>query len=501
MTTYYLGIDSGGTISKVALFNEDGNEVAVASRPVAISRPIAGWSERDMNRMWNETASAIREVVTCSGISSSQIAGVGCTGHGNGLYLIDHLGQPVRMAINSDDQRAREIVINWQSDGMRETALPKTLQSLWAAQPNALFRWLKENESDSYRRTRWMLMAKDFIRYKLTDVIAGELTDMSALSLMDNTTGKWDPDLFSMWGIDEAMAMMPSIIKSTEIAGHVTSEAAEACGLKVGTPVCGGAFDIDACGLASGMVDQTQFCMVSGTWGNHLFVARDPVVSTEIFMCTPYAIDGWFLHLEGSPSSAGNLEWFIHSFLSRELANGKATASTYQYCDQLFQESKSENSLLFMPFVHGSHTTPNATGAILGIEAWHSLGDILRTVYEAVAFSHRWQMERLLRFTKPCNEIRLTGGVTKNANWVQLFADCFQKTIRIPDANELGALGAAILAAVAVGNASDISSACQQMTRFSRSIEPNPARAEYLSLKYDRYCKSLPHMQSIWNCH
>ena len=173
--TYYLGIDSGGTVSKVALLDRDGREIAVASRSVETLRPRSNWSERDMNRMWCDTASAIQEVIARSGITSTEIAAIGCTGHGNGLYLIDADGLPVRNAINSDDLRARAIVAIWQEQGLHEVVLPKTMQSLWPAQPNALLRWLSENEPETFRRARWMLMAKDYIRFKLTGEICGEL--------------------------------------------------------------------------------------------------------------------------------------------------------------------------------------------------------------------------------------------------------------------------------------------------------------------------------------
>ena len=74
MNPYFLGIDNGGTMSKAAVFTVDGRELAVAGRPVEILNPHPGWSERDMNAMWQGTAEAIREALEKSGVAPADIA-------------------------------------------------------------------------------------------------------------------------------------------------------------------------------------------------------------------------------------------------------------------------------------------------------------------------------------------------------------------------------------------------------------------------------------------
>ena len=130
MGRYYLGIDNGGTVSKAALFDERGNELATAWRYVEVLTPKDGWSERDATEMWLQTAASVREVIASAGIDSADIACVACTGHGNGLYLIDAEGKPVRNAINSSDERAAAYIRKWQEEGVYEKVLPLTAQSL-----------------------------------------------------------------------------------------------------------------------------------------------------------------------------------------------------------------------------------------------------------------------------------------------------------------------------------------------------------------------------------
>jgi len=107
MSEYLLGIDNGGTVTKVVLFDLAGHAIRTASRKAAAQLPYPGWAERDMHSLWNSNADAIREVITASGIRPQQILGVGLTAHGNGLYLLDRRGKPLRPGILSVDNPQR----------------------------------------------------------------------------------------------------------------------------------------------------------------------------------------------------------------------------------------------------------------------------------------------------------------------------------------------------------------------------------------------------------
>src|SRR5512134_822567 len=113
MGQYLLGIDNGSTVSKAALFDLHGKEIAVASQKALTEYPHPGWTERNMETLWQGTARAIREVLAQSGVKPGEIAGIGNTGHGNGVYLLDQQGKPLRSGIQSMDSRAADIVNGW----------------------------------------------------------------------------------------------------------------------------------------------------------------------------------------------------------------------------------------------------------------------------------------------------------------------------------------------------------------------------------------------------
>lgn len=500
MGGYLLGIDNGSTVTKAGLFTATGEQFAVAGHKVDTVSPHPGWIERDAEDMWRATCESIREVIAASRIDPADIACVAATGYGNGLYLIDDAGQPVRNAIDSSDGRAADIVDKWLEDGVWDVVLPMTTQSLWAAQPNALLAWVRDNEPEVLARASAVMMAKDFTRLRLTGKVAAELTDMSGSSLMNVATGEYDDRVLEAFGLAEMKRLLPPLVRSEEICGEVTAEAAAATGLKAGTPVAGGMFDIDACGLASGMIDPSQLSLVSGTWGNNQYIAAEPLVSKEIFMTSLYSMPGFYLMLEGSPTSASNFEWFVSEFMGAEAEAAQAGGgSVYDVCNGLIEATSPEDArIAFLPFLYGSNAHADAKSCFLGLQSHHTRGHVLRAIYEGVVFSHLTHLKRLLKHRSAPEKILFTGGAARSDVWTRVFADAFQIPFETPTGDELGALGAAIAAAVAVGAHDDYPSAVKAMTRPGRIVEPDTSKKELYEEKFATYGAVQDAMAPVW---
>lgn len=499
MTQYLLGIDNGCTMAKAGLFTATGEEVAVASRKSEMLATQSGWAEFDMNAIWENAAGAVRQVLETSGVDPKAIACIAPTGHGNGLYLVDENARPVYNAIGSADGRAREYIEQWASDGTAERLRPKTMQAIWPAQPNALLRWFMDHKPDILEKTRWVLMCKDYVRARLTGEIAMELSDMSATSLMDVGTGRYDDEVLAGWGLSAIKDKLPPICRSLDICGKITAEAAALTGLAEGTPVAGGMFDIDASGFATALTDEKALCMIAGTWGNNQYCATEPIVD-GIFMTSCYAIPGYYYMLEGSATSASNLEWMVTEFFQAEKEKADARGgNVYDVCNALVAETAPEDSgLVFLPFLYGCNVDLDGKACLIGMDGWQKRGHVLRAIYEGVVFAHKWHMDKLLKFRSMPDAIRLTGGAARSCEWVQIFADVFQVPIEIPAGTELGALGAAICAAVAAGIYKTVEEACSAMVTMDRVQKPNVDRKALYEKKYGRYMQVLDLMAPAW---
>jgi L-xylulokinase len=205
--------------------------------------------------------------------------------------------------------------------------------------------------------------------------------------------------------------------------------------------------------------------------------------------------------LEGSATSASNLEWFVRQFFEADtkILLEYSQANIYEFCNQLVAQTQPQDTdIVFLPFLYGNPVDLDAKACLLGLDGRHTRNHVMRAVYEGVVFGHRWHFERLRRFCAKPKTIRLTGGASASDVWAQMFADIFQIPIEIPAGTELGCLGAAICGAVAVGHYPAYHEACQAMVKISRRYEPNSVLAGVYEQKYQRYRKWLDILQPVW---
>jgi len=500
MGQYLLGIDNGSTVSKAALFDLKGKEIAVASCKADTEYPHPGWTERGMEMLWQSTASAIREVLAKSDIRPEEIAGIGNTGHGNGVYLLDKQGQPLRNGIQSMDTRAAGIMDGWNQNNLHERVFPFTIQSFWPAQPNALLAWLKQHEPQNYERLGAVLMVKDYIKYRLTGEITGDYTDMSAASLMDVRNQSYSRELMALYDLSEAYDALPPLKHSSEICGQVTSAAAQETGLAVGTPVVAGMFDVDASAIGAGAVNLNQACLVMGSWSINEVITKDPIVDPGLFMTTLFAIPGLYLTIEGSATSATNLEWFINQCCGDERAEAKRRGvSVYDICnEEVASLEPGSANIIFHPFLYGSNVQPTARAGFYGVAGWHTRAHLLRALYEGVVFGHLSHIEKLRAAGGQINTARLAGGGSRSSVWSQMFADTIQVPMEVSDGNELGARGAALAAGIGTGIYRDYAEAVGEAVSVVRVHEPIAANTPLYLARYAEYERLTRVMQTPW---
>ncbi|MCR2044494.1 FGGY-family carbohydrate kinase [Anaerosalibacter massiliensis] len=492
MGKYLIGIDNGGTMSKAALYDLSGKEIAVSGYKTKTIMPKPGFTERDMEEMWQANVKSIRDVIEISKVDPKDIAGIATTGHGNGMYLVDKDGNPAYNGIISTDTRAKDYVEKWYSDTTFEKVLLKTMQSIWAGQPVPLLAWFKDNNPEVLKKTKWIFMCKDYIRYRLTNEAYAEITDMSGTNLMNVKDVKYDEKLLSEFGIEEIMDKLPPLKYSSEICGYITSEAAKETGLMEGTPVAGGLFDIDASAIATGLTEEEKLCMVAGTWSINEYISKEPVISKDLFMTSIYCMKGYWLTTEASPTSASNLEWFVTEFMNNN-------TNAYDEANKLVSSiSPEESNIVFLPFLYGTNVDANAKASFIGLNGWHTKAHLLRAIYEGVAFCHRAHIDKLLKHREKPKAIRIAGGAAKSEVWVQIFADVLQIPIEVTTSTELGALGAAICAGIATENFESYESAANSMVNVAYTCYPNENNSKIYDKKYNLYKKSIEVLSPLW---
>jgi L-xylulokinase len=500
MHHYFLGIDNGGTVAKAAIFDETGAEIAIASETVPFSSPKPGFVERDMLALWHANCRIIREVLQHSQIPSTHIAAVACTGHGKGLYLWGKEEHPAYPGIVSTDTRAWEYPLRWEKNGTAHAVYAKTFQRILACQPVSLLAWLKDHAPEVVSRTKWIFEAKDFIRFMLTGEAQAEITDYSGSGLLNIRDRCFDRDLLDAYGLSDIYEKLPPLVQSTALCGKISASAARATGLMEGTPVAGGMFDIDACAVASGVIDERYVGVVAGTWSINEYVSKRPVTDGSIMMNSLFCIPEYYLIEESSPTSAGNYEWFINFFLDKEKKEANETGvSIFELAERMARSVASEEcDLVFLPFLFGSNYNPEARACFVGFSARHTRAHMIRAVLEGIAFSHKTHIDKLSATRTPPLAIRLTGGAAKSKAWVQIFADVIGLPVETVLASEPGALGCAMSAAVASGLYRDLREAVSHMVRRGERIEPGANATEMYQKKYNIYKDIADSLDHSW---
>ncbi len=500
MNDYFLGIDNGGSVTKAVIFDQQGREIASATAKVLMLRPQPGFTERDMEALWQANLEVIRDAVRDSEVDAEQIRGIACTGHGKGLYLWGKDGRPAYNGIVSTDARAWMYPEQWEKDGTAEKVFPRTMQSPLACQPVALWRWFQDNQPDVLERVQWVFAVKDYIRFRLTGEAYAEVTDYSGTSLMNLADASFDREVMRDFGVADMADKLPPLRLCTEVCGGITAEVAVLTGLKAGTPVAGGMFDIDACAVAMDVTDEKNLCVIAGTWGINEYISRRPVLNKSVKMNSLFCLPGYFLIEESSPTSASNNDWFADLFLdSEKQLSRERGVSIHAVAEEMAAAVRfDEQSILFLPFLYGSNDNPQAKACFIGLESSHTRAQMIRAVLEGIVFSHRVHVERLLSNRDRPVAIRLAGGAANNRTWSQMFADVIGLPVEIIDTKELGALGCAMAASVASGQYRDLREAARHMVRIKDGLEPDLQKKRTYDRKYALFVRASQALDGLW---
>lgn len=436
-----VGIDCGLTVTKVVVFDERGRVLSVARRASQQLKPQARHVERDMDQLWQACAGGISEALAASGHPASEVAAVAATAHGDGVYLLDRAGRPNGPGILSLDSRAVEVVEAWEADGTSARALGLTGQVPHASAPSALLAWMARHQPERLARTGHILACKDWLTFCLTGQVGTDRTEAST-SFAAVKTGLHDPETMALFGLD-LFGALPQAHPCEAILGRVTREAAAATGLCPGTPVVAGLHDVTASALGIGGHGPGQIAVVAGTYSINETVTRSPVTDRRWFTRNAIRPGEWH-PMAISPASAANYDWFLDQFTQRD---GDIHARLAPEIEAAFARP---SGAFFHPYLYGSPHPGRASAGFFGLHGWHDRGDLLRAVLEGIAFNHRLHVDAL-RQAFPADEIRLTGGISRNPRFAQAFADALGLAVTVTETEEPAAWGAALCAGAGVG--------------------------------------------------
>jgi xylulokinase len=476
------------------LIDQTGAIVAVAATEYDYETPHPLWSEQDPHLWWNGTVESIRRVMQQTGIDPSEVEGIGLTGQMHGLVLVDEAGEVLRPAILWNDQRTgkqcdeirtwlgkEQLIRITGNDALPGFTAPKIL-------------WVKENEPEIFDRVHQMLLPKDYVRFRLTGEYATDKAGAAGTILFDLAGRDWSPTVLA--ALEILPKWLPPTFEGPEITGHVSRAAAEATGLREGTPVMAGGGDQAAGAVGVGAVTEGIVSLALGTSGVVFASSDSPFVEPQgrLHAFCHALPNKW--HLMGVMlSAAGSLRWYRDT-----LASGMA------YDDLLAPVTDipaGSEGLHFLPYLTGErtpHPDPLARGAFVGLTVRHGKAHMTRAVLEGVAFGLRDSFELMRGVGLPTiAQVRVAGGGARSPLWRQILADVFNSELVTVNTTEGAAYGAALLAGVGAGIWPDGETACTATVQITGSTKPQPAQVAAYEKAYDQYRQLYPALKSIFH--
>lgn len=487
MPGYVLAIDQGTTSTRAAVFNERGQCLAGVAREFRQSYPQPGWVEHDAVEIWRTVAEVVPLALAQARIAGKDLAAIGVTNQRETVVLWDRAtGQPVAPAIVWQDRRT--------SDFCRE----RKSEEPWLYQRTGLvldpyfsatkIRWLLQNDASLKARAEAGKLAvgtiDSWLLWNLTGgaIHATDTSNASRTLLVNLDTATWDPELCRFFEVPEAL--LPEIRPSANRFG-VTSNLPF---LPAGIPITGIAGDQQAALFGQGGFAEGDAKCTYGTGAFFLMHAGNKPIHSKHRLLTSLAatVDARPQYvLEGSVFVAGAaVQW---------LRDGLHLISQSSDTEALAAQSSADEPILLVPGFVGlgaPHWAPDVRGVLFGLTRGTTAADLARAVLEGVAL----QVVDLIDAAdqdmgKPLAELRVDGGMSRNARFLQCQANLLGRPVLAALEKEATALGAAFLAGLNVGVWPDLQ-ALQKLTRSGQRFLSQMEEAERTS-KVNRWRRAV----------
>jgi xylulokinase len=466
-----LAIDVGTGSVRAALVDGAGQIVTIAAREHDQIVPRFGWAEQRPADWWTGVATAIRTVLADVPDAKGRISAVVACGQMHGTVLVDGNGQLTRDLVPLwNDKRTIGLVRDFEKANAPETYLGESGNPPTPAWPGFKLAWLRDNDPDAYARAAHVTMPKDYINLRLTGEIAMDEGDASCSFLMNPSTRAWSSAMIERLGLDASK--LPPIRNPLEILGGVTDIAARETGLASGTPVLVGGADYPVALLGSGCCRPGLVSDVTGTSSILTLIARQPLLDPEISnVATVEGNWGPFALLE---SGGDAMRW-----ARRALHEGRESYD--QLVARAAEAPAGSDGLFFLPFLTGERLGEhrNARAQFFGLGAAHGLAHINRAILEGVAFAGARHLRIMEKASgQSIERVIASGGGARTELWLRIKASIYGVPIVVPEEQECGILGCAVMGAVATGRFAGLDQAVSAFVRHADEIAPDPAWQE-----------------------
>lgn len=480
-----IGIDIGTSSCKTVIFDRCGAVLAQAREPYDLIRR-GDEVEQDPQDYIRAATSGVKRVLEMVPGAADRVVGIGLTGQVPTDIFLDKDGMPLMPGISWQDTRARlqaqKIAEEYPPERMlAEVGSNVSVSSSWSA---SRLLWVYENRRETARKTRKILMPKDYVGFAFTGKYLSD--GWSCKSTVNLSSGKPCGELLNFLGF--GADVMPAVEKWSAIRGGLTSEAAHRLGLKQGTPVSNGCSDAPAAMLGSGIFHSPGIAFDSAGTSEIVGVSAPCDAFAEGLMTIPSSVTGSLAVIYG-PTQCGSssLVWLNRNITGQtdcEAAFSKAAEAPW-----------GSGGLMFIPYLAGERSPicdADIRGSFVNLGIEHDSRFMTRAVLEGVGFSVRHCLSIACSAAGiKCRSLRVTGGGSGSDLWLKIKSGICGVPVEIPRCRNACALGAAMTVAVGAGLYSSLAEASENMVLIEDSVEAPAEAKELYDKMFEQYLQEV----------
>ncbi len=410
------------------------------------------------------------------------VAGIGITGQMHTTVFVNKHGHSVRPAIMWNDNRTKDMIPEIKQRLISNEKSAHIAKIVSTGSPLANLLWVREYENDYYQQIYKLLIAKDYVKLKLTDTFTTDYCDASTSSFYDLHTDSWSPEVQELFGLNSNI--FPDIKSAATKIGVLSENVCRLLGIDCTIPVVSGTGDNVASALASGCFQHDQPLVSLGTSGvvvipnkQHQLKERGKNVVAKLTNMDSSIIT------QGTVQAGAKVNsWWLEKILQ--------TDKYSQEQELISQDLLGENGVLFFPHMNGEKTlfaSPDLKGAFLGLCLETTRSEMYLAVLEGLAFGIRQLYETMKNDSSP-DYFTIVGGGAKSELWIKIFTNVLGYPIKRIETSQEAVHGAAILAIMGV----------KEIFTFpvtkSQIIYPDSEIAAKYNFRYKKYLKMTQHL-------
>lgn len=440
-----IGIDAGTSGCKAIAMDGRGRVVATTEATYPTRRRPDGEVTQDARDWLSAVKRATSELIM--GVDARAVETVGLTAPAHYAVTLDGSGDPIHRVLLASDGRPDDLARAMARD-FGPSFIETTGNALSAGWSLPQLAWLARQDPSRWLDVAHVAVIKDFIRFRMTGVLATDPSDAIGTAMASRHRLDWDDDLVGAAGLDRAQ--LPPICPSVSVGGALTPEWAKAVGLRSGIPVAVGATDTAAELVSLGaMRPGTSVAKIAST--GTIVSVGDRAQPDPRLLTYPHAVHGRWYSLAATNTAATAYTWLRETVFERAPAGPR---SVYAEMDHLATRvPPGADGALFLPFLEGERTPYWNTamrGGFTGLSSGHRPAHLCRAVLEGVAFSLRDCRDVFTSTNRHVIDPILSGGGVASRLWRQILVAVLGGTGRLAEPQG-PALGAALLACAAIG--------------------------------------------------